>query len=851
MRFSIKNLFAALLLLAIAFPAENSIAKKEEPKPDESKGKQFGDVIKDYSKIEGLFTFYTKSDEGKVYLAIKPDQLNKIFLCGITRSAGDGTFYDNSAQDNEFPFEFKRVGKTIQLVQINLRFRADSTSALSRAIDRGVSNSIFGVAKIESLPDKDTQALLVDPTTFFIQDVDNTTYFLGKEQKLEYSFDRENSYFATIKSFPLNSEFDVNLHFRTSKPNGAQTFPSPYSMILTYHYSLSQLTQTDYKPRLADDRVGYFQTIYQDYTHLDSETPYVRYVSRWNLQKSDPKAPLSPPKEPIVFWMENTIPVEYRPYVEKGILAWNKAFEKAGFKDAVVVKQMPDTASWDPADIRYNTVRWMLYPGGTYAVGPSRTNPFTGQIYDADIRVCADLIRYLYMQSQYTITPIKARNGNQMSDDIPNPYNDNFAEESANDAAFGYDVLWARSDFADKDSITTEFVQSYIVDLVMHEVGHTLGLRHNFKASSVRSNTERHNKMLTSVEGLTGSTMDYNPANIAPKGVEQGEYFHSVPGAYDLWAIEYGYTPTDAATPEAEKPALDKIASRCAEPQLIYATDEDVFGNSTRAIDPLCSQFDMSSDPIAYYKDEISLTKELWGKIEEKFGKDGNRYQMMMSAFDKGWRSYRYAAMLAPKFISGVYRYNDHVGDSKTRLPFEPVSAAKQKEAMKFLKDYILAPDAFQFPSSLLNKLQPERMEDFGFSAGSIQRLDYPIHDVVFAVQKRPIDRLYDPLVLSRMQDIELRYAPGAEKYTMADMFPELRDAIWSELTAGTNINSFRRDLQRYHLEKLIGLMLDKSLNIPEDARNLARNDMKTLQKRITDSSTQARLESFHSQSSR
>jgi hypothetical protein len=119
-----------------------------------------------------------------------------------------------------------------------------------------------------------------------------------------------------------------------------------------------------------------------------------------------PDSLLSPPKEPIVFWLENTIPVEYRPYVANGVLLWNKAFEKIGFKDAIVVKQMPDTATWDPADVRYNTIRWVIYPGQSYAVGPSRTNPFTGQIYDADIRVCVDFIRHIVTHSLNTLSTL-------------------------------------------------------------------------------------------------------------------------------------------------------------------------------------------------------------------------------------------------------------------------------------------------------------------------------------------------------------------------------------------------------------------------------------------------------------
>lgn len=830
----LKSPLALLIVLAILIPMQDLQAKKKKPKDEEvKKGKPFEEVIKDFQKIEGLFTFYVKADEGKVYMMIKPDQLDTVFMCNMTRSAGDGTFYDNGADYGEFLFELKRVGEKIQMVEKNIRFRADTSSSLSRAIERGVCNSLFGVAKIESLPEKETKALLVDPSGFFIHDLPNVGYFLGKKRKLEYSFDKDNSYFGVIKSFPYNSEVDAIYHFKTKKPNDAQTFPSPYSMLHTYHFSLSTLPETDYMPRLADDRIGYFQTLYQDYTNLNRETPYVRYINRWNLQKADPEAELSPPKEPIVFWLENTIPEEYRPYVKEGVLMWNKVFEKIGFKDAIVVKQMPDTAIWDPADVRYNTIRWVVVPGNAYAVGPSRTNPFTGQIYDADVRVCVDFIRWMYHYSEYYVGPVVGEANEsfgQYGEELNNPRFCNYAEESAKNAAFGMSLLLARNDFENEDEVTKEFVKTYIADLVVHEVGHTLGLRHNFKASTVLSNTDRHNKSITEKMGVTGSVMDYNPANIAPEGVEQGEFFHSIPGTYDFWAIEYGYKPIKANTPEEELPELEKIASRCADLLLIYGTDEDVFGNSMRGIDPLCNMFDMSSDPIAFLKDEIALSKELWSKIEEKFEKPGNRYQKLLAAFNRGWRSYHYSSRIVPKYIGGIYRYNDHVGDPNGRIPFKPVAAEKQKEAMKFLREYIFAPDAFSFPASLLNKLQPERLEDFGWSAGKVKRLDYPIHNRVFSYQKEPIDRLFDPITLSRFQDIELHYEPGAAKYTMADMFTELRRAIWHEIVTKKNINSFRRPLQRYHLNKVINLVLEEQSGIPEDARTLARNDLRVLQ---------------------
>src|SRR5205814_6480949 len=164
--------------------------------------------------------------------------------------------------------------------------------------------------------------------------------------------------------------------------------------------------QTGYKPRIADDRVGHFTTVQQDLTSDHSQSPYVRYIHRWQLEKSDPTAALSAPKQPIVFWLENTIPVEYRDAVRDGALLWNKAFEKVGYKDAVVVKQQPDSCDWDAADVRYNTIRWFAGVDATFAIGPSRANPFTGEIYDADVSIAEGIVRAARRLGEEYISPV-------------------------------------------------------------------------------------------------------------------------------------------------------------------------------------------------------------------------------------------------------------------------------------------------------------------------------------------------------------------------------------------------------------------------------------------------------------
>ena len=323
MRIKLPILVIALLSGLLAFSADavagrrvrtasgKKAADKAEPvKKDKDKLKSFAELTKDKVSIEGLFTFYHDTTDNSMLMAITPEQFDPIFLCGETRSQSEGAYFDNGSMRRSFPFYFERVGKQVLMMEKNLRVRADTAATLHRAVESGISDHLYASTKVESKPDDSTGAILVNPADFFIRDAQNVGYLLGQKAKTGISFDKGTSYFKQVKSFPENSEIDVRLHYKTSKPITATTMQNPYSLFHTYHYSLSTLPETDYVPRLADDRVGYFMTQYQDYTNLDAESPYVRYVERWHLKKKNHTARITEPVEPIVFWVENTVPEE-------------------------------------------------------------------------------------------------------------------------------------------------------------------------------------------------------------------------------------------------------------------------------------------------------------------------------------------------------------------------------------------------------------------------------------------------------------------------------------------------------------------------------------------------------------
>jgi len=816
--------------------ATEDVAEEEDEEEEEDKGPTFAETVKGYRHLPGLFDLYIDDEENKVLFAIKPDQFGEIFLCNVSRTQGDGYFFDAASTVDlgiswgGMPMRFDRVGKTVYFKHPNVYYRAEPDAAIRRAVDR-LSDSVMGTGTIEGQPHPETGAVLFDPSGMFVQDIAMIGFIFTQIDDVSYSMDGGMSYFSELANFPMNTEIDVVLTFTTSSPKIViPTLPDSRSFQHIYHYSLSRLPESDFAPRLADDRVGHFLTMYQDYSSVLTHDPYVRHVTRWHLEKAEPRFKVSKPKKPIVFWLENSVPVEYRDAVREGVLLWNDAFEQIGFEDAIEVKQQPDDAEWDAADARYSTIRWIVQPGRGYAVGPSRANPFTGEIYDADIQISADYLRYAYREFTELADPLSRRQA--IGDSIAAALGllgdptmvCRLADEKVQEAAYGWHVLNARAGaegLADPEA--QQYLRQLIIDLVAHEVGHTLGLRHNFKASTIHSLAELHDPETIRREGISGSVMDYNPVNLAPDGHPQGDYYMTDLGVYDYWAIEYAYR--SFLDSENEPKQLSRIASRGAEPDLAYGTDEDAFYDA-RGIDPRATRYDLRDDPIAHYRDLVAISDELWSTMESHFEKKGERYQTLSRVFGWGFRPYTRGAGNVSRFVGGIYHHRDHIGDPKGRPPFVPVPAARQREALAFITEHVLGPDAFNWSPELLSKLAPERWQDFTWSQYyKTGRIEMPVHQIVANIQRQPLNRFYDPTLLQRLQDLELRFASDEEPFTMTELFSTLRASIWAEAIAGTPINSFRRNLQRAHMGHLGQLVLNPSA-APADARSLARADL-------------------------
>ncbi len=668
------------------------------------------------------------------------------------------------------------------------------------------------------------------------------------------------SKWAKFKAFPQNIELTVDLAMMR-KSTGRR---------MLFHYSISQIPESakGYKPRVADNRIGYFMTVRKDWTkEHDAQTLFNRYINRWRLEKRDPAARLSAPKHPIVWHIEKTVPLKYRRWVKEGILEWNKAYEKCGFLDAIEVKQQedydPDTKDLDPEDVRYNFFRWIV-TGSAFAMGPSRDHPLTGQIFDADIVFDDSMVRH-YVADYARLT------GNDDSWEAYNPFIESFFQANPRwkhrspwqnllpgvqlaedpDALFrmnlmkhmqhrGRPVCECAAGMTHQIQFASlaleaqglarndeDFIGQVVKEVVMHEVGHCLGLRHNFKASTwlPMDEIEKHRD---AGDANVGSVMDYNPPIIAPRGSEQGSYTTRSIGPYDYWAIEYGYRPVGEPY-KSEEEMLNKIATRVAEAGLDYATDEDTM--SFLSPDPLSNRYDMGRDVQEYARRQIVLTDSLLEDITKWAVKDGQSYNRLRRAFARIMGERARVSDFVARFVGGQIMNRDQRGDPDARAPIQVVDGKEQRAALKFVCEKVFSENAYNVSPELLSHLAPGRFWHWGSDEFDF-RVDFNIHDFVIASQYRCMFTLMNPFTIGRIHDNQVKFNEDQEVYTLAEHITDLSDSIWSELDdkdrTGTNakpyVNSFRRNLQREHLNLLMELILTEPGGmVPADANAIAR----------------------------
>ncbi|MGB8855728.1 MAG: zinc-dependent metalloprotease [Burkholderiales bacterium] len=789
----------------------------------------FNDVIKDAKLSTGFFSVW-RQDE-KVWIEIRPEQFDQLFFLaiGVTQGVGERGLYGNM-MNRSHVVAFKKIGNSVQLIARNTSFTAKANTPISQAVRQSFTDSLLATSSIVSLPHVERKSVLIDANLLLLlTDIPMAATALEAAYRQPYYFDAKNTSFDTLRNGDDATGFNVSAHYALSRlvlpPLLAPNVPPPPSMPLPgtledvrslfmgFYYSFAKLPEP-MRPRFADDRIGHFVTTHFDYSDDYKAEPQVRFVDRWRLEKKHPAADLSEPLQPIIFWIDSNVPYRYHNAVKEGILEWNKAFERIGFKDAIQVRYQIDNSEFDTAGVRHASVRWFLGTDARFAIGPRQVDPRSGEILDADIGV----------------SDVWTRNPRRRAvEELPRPAIGtrrdelfcDYANEMSSELEFALDLLEARGDIEPDSPEAEAFVQATLKDVISHEVGHSLGLRHNFRASTIYSLEQIADREFTRQNGLTGSVMDYNGLNIAARGQRQGEYVMSNLGPYDYWAIEYAYKPIDEISEKAE---LQKIASRSAEPQLAYATDHEAgFGGVLEGIDPEVNRRDLGADPLAFYQHRLVLSRELWDRLQQKQLKPGEQYSTQRRNFDAALDQVKLAANLSAKYIGGLVSVRDHAGSP--REPLTPIDADKQRRALKLLETGIFSADSFKF--------QPEFMRRLGVNHFDARvNPDYSINSQILAMQRQVLDQIMNDGVATRIIDAENKLDKPQQAFRLSELYDTIQNSIWSELRSGGDIGNLRRNLQREHLRRVANSLLRPNGG-PADMRSLMRDNARQLQQQI------------------
>ena len=902
----------------------------------------FTEVAKGFEKVvtgEGgsYFNLWTKHKDGSMLAEFPRGWESQKMFFAMTVASGE-TYAGLQAGD--IYVYWRRIDNKMVLIAPELQTKSNGDQESKDSVKRLFTDRVILDVPVvctgpSGQPVIDMKGLLVGRSTAFFGRGGNASLATIK----------------TAKAFPQNVEIAFEL-------------PMAGGRLESLHYSISQIKENpSYKPRLADERIGFFTTVYRDLGKFSDDDKWVRFVNRWHLEKRDPSLKVSPPKEPIVFYIEHTVPVRYRRWIKQGVVEWNKAFEKIGIKDAVeCYQQDAETGAHmekDPEDVRYNFVRWLSNDIGT-AIGPSRVNPLTGEILDADVVLTDGWIRHFWtnwnqilpemamegfssetlswlethpqwdprvrlaapeernlMLAQRMQRGVQAYGGHpiavaaadsgktmlgtqeydglvgrtsqknglcmaargkgfdlstmrmylEMADSIDELSKTATADNEAADLSRalesfppearnaieqqirkmgGMKAIRARHDqdaesrsastsssssdepkkdepkpegekkkdekkddkkkeekkYDSLDGVPDWFIGPLMADLTMHEVGHTLGLRHNFKASSIYTLQQINSDEVKGKKSMCGSVMDYTPINInMGDGPIQGDYGPTVIGPYDYWAIEYGYTTGDTK----------EVLKRVAEPELVYGTDEDTGGP-----DPLARRYDFSKNPLDFAHSEMKLAKYHRDRLLEKFVKDGQSWARVRRGYNITLGLQTRAVNMMSGWIGGAFINRDRKGDPSGRNPVEVVPAKQQRDALAFIIDNTFKDESFGLTPELLEKMTVDKWLDDGGYSEAIQEATFPIHDRIMGIQSSALTMIMNPTTLRRVLDNEYRVKSDQDAVTLPEVLDTVSKAIFSELDSGPSgasvrkpyISSLRRNLQREFIERLIDLSL-------------------------------------------
>ena len=773
----------SVLFSQYTFINQNNSSKntKEKKVSDEIKSK-----VKDCILYDGLFKIYQSEVDGKSYIEIDTSHLGKefIYFSYIENGVTDARAVKGSYRGSKI-IKINKFYNKIDFTINNTKFYFDESSPLSKASKTNINTPLIISENIIAKSDDKTRFLINADNIFLNESFQQikSSYPAGYKGFRLGNLSKSKTRYNKIRSYPENTDIVVNYFYESKYPSkrGGGAITDSRNVSIMVQHSLVRMPDDNYVSRSDDSRIGYFTTQSNHMTSLD-QVNYRDFINRWRLEKKYPDEKLSDPIKPIIYWIENTTPLEFRQIIKDGVESWNFAFNEAGFSNAIQVKIQSDTADWDAGDIRYNVLRWTSSPNPPWGgYGPSFVNPRTGEILGADI-----MLEWTYVSNRI------------IADELFNERNESYHycdashfQQIENSLGINYIKSMNLS-----DELEDELVKQSLYRLVLHEVGHTLGLNHNFKGSMLLSNKELNNKDIVAQKGVCSSVMEYPAINITKNPDNQGLFFDIKPGFYDNWAIQYGYSQYESKDLEAQN--LSSILSRSTEKELAFANDAYDMRYPGKGTDPNAMIYDLSSDQLEHSVDKINMIFDILKNLKAKYTRNNDTYEELYRSYRTLVFSYYQALNIVSRQIGGVMVDLSHTDQKSTNKPFVSVEKVKQKEAMNIISEYgfsnkiLLQKDLFPF-------LQKQRR---GFSISN----DYSIHQRILSFQNRLLDHLLNPKVLTRITNSSIY----GNEYKLPYYMIDLRKSIF-EKDFNINISTVRQNIQTTYVNRLLSIVKSKS----------------------------------------
>lgn len=716
-------------------------------------------ITKDAKTKKGVFAVHQVKD--KFYYEIPKSEFGKEYLwvAQIAKTTV-GVGYGGQALGNRV-VRWELIDNKVHLRNRNYSVIADPKTPISEAVQASNNDSILMTFNVAAWgPNNDTA--VIEVTRLFNTDVFE---FSARQRLNATALDTARSFIERITPYPTNIEAESSMTYtRAATPAGApggggggftqQSGMNPGSATVVLHHSMVKLPENPMMPRLFDERVGYFSQTQIDYGREEHKAPETTYIRRWRLEKKDPNAELSEPVKPIVYYIDSATPTKWIPFMIKGVEKWQKAFEAAGFKNAIIAKRAP-TKKEDPdfaaEDARYSVIRW-LPSTIENASGPHVADPRTGEILESDIQFYHNIMN---LQRSWYFLQVGALD--KRAQRLPMP---------------------------------DDLMGTLLEYVVAHEVGHTLGFQHNMKASSNYPQDKVRDREWVHKMGHTPTLMDYSRFNYVAQPEDNIRVEDLVPGIgpYDEWATMWGYKPIPGAkTPDAEKATLDQWAlAQDEKPWLRFSTAGSAGSDPGELTEAVGDADAVKSSSLGL----MNLKRVAKLLVPATTTEKGMPYDDLAELYGRMLGQWTLEMNHVSAIVGGFNSQQKHIGQNGVR--FEMVPRARQAEAVKFLNENAFATPMWAIDKDILRRIEP---------IGALNR--------VRNAQNSVLNNLLSSSRFARL--VEQQALDGNAAYQPGDFLADVRSGVWGELTGPkVSVDAYRRNLHRAYLD-----IANNKLNAP------------------------------------